>query len=274
MDSPPTIRYKYVTIEDARKILQNNTFRATPPNELNDPFELLPGSFSGCSKEDIRKEVMQRPEVFFDMAKDLQLFKDIGDFIEKINKNEAFMDNVVSVFFDSDSLMNKCIDSVREFSRNIGLICFSKNKSNILMWSHYANNHTGVIIGVESMLFSKLWIKVDYQPKRFEIPVSIVERKKNPFAVLERKSLDWQYEEEYRTVAILSDCKYALDSSKKSGKIYLYPFDKEAIKEVVFGINTPDNEKQILINELKSNYSSSVVIKKAELHKTEYKLIL
>ncbi|NTW88043.1 MAG: DUF2971 domain-containing protein [Desulfobulbaceae bacterium] len=274
MDAPPIILYKYVTIEDAKKILQKNTLRATPPDELNDPFELLPGSFSGCSREAVIKEIMRRPEVFFDLAKGLLPFKDIYDFKEKINQNDAFMSSVVSVFSDTEFLMNNFIDSVKEFSKHIGLMCFSSNNSNILMWSHYANNHTGVIIGIESMLFSKHWIKVDYKRKRFEIPFGIAERQKNPLDVLGRKSLDWRYEEEYRTFAILKDCNYTLDSSKKSGKIYLYPFDNAAIKEVVFGINTPDGAQQILKNELKDKYGSSVVIKKAVLHKTEYKLIV
>ncbi|WP_416140473.1 DUF2971 domain-containing protein [Halomonas sp. HK25] len=35
---------------------------------------------------------------------------------------------------------------------NIGVICFSENKENLLMWAHYANEHKGLAVGVVSTL--------------------------------------------------------------------------------------------------------------------------
>lgn len=34
---------------------------------------------------------------------------------------------------------------------HIGVICFSENKENLLMWAHYANEHKGLIVGILSI---------------------------------------------------------------------------------------------------------------------------
>ena len=142
------------------------------------------------------------------------------------------------------------------------------------MWSHYAKNHTGVTIGFDSKLLSPHWIPVDYKPERFEIPFESMNKIENGIMFLARKSEDWKYENEYRTIAILESCNYIDEPSTKSGKLYLHSFNKSAIKEVIFGLNTPEKEQMILENELKATYGSTLLIKKAALHHTEYKLII
>ena len=56
MVNTPNILYKYVTLDVAKVILKDNTLRATPPNELNDPFELLPSKFIGCKIDEMKKK--------------------------------------------------------------------------------------------------------------------------------------------------------------------------------------------------------------------------
>jgi hypothetical protein len=40
-----------------------------------------------------------------------------------------------------------------EFSKVIGLLSFSKENNISLMWSHYADEHKGFVIGFESTIF-------------------------------------------------------------------------------------------------------------------------
>jgi hypothetical protein len=51
MTAIPQILYKYVDLEGAKKILFNNTLKATPPNKFNDPFEMLAGGVCNISQE-------------------------------------------------------------------------------------------------------------------------------------------------------------------------------------------------------------------------------
>jgi len=52
-------------------------------------------------------------------------------------------------------------DYVQKNMHHIGVISFSENKENLLMWAHYANEHKGVIAGVsqfyERPIFHKLF---------------------------------------------------------------------------------------------------------------------
>ncbi|MCV5713982.1 DUF2971 domain-containing protein, partial [Escherichia coli] len=81
-----------------------------------------------------------------------------------------------------------------------GILSLSKTNENVLLWSHYAENHTGVAI--------KLNIAKD--PEFFITPQNIVymkqyiplnylrDPKKSILDTLSTKSMDWNYEEEIR----------------------------------------------------------------------------
>lgn len=89
------------------------------------------------------------------------------------------------------------------------ITCLTKNFDNILMWSHYAADHTGIC--VEFQMLTNNILKVDYKENYpvFDLSVynvdaiddmpkeKLIEMGKMFFA---RKSTLWEYEQEYRYV--------------------------------------------------------------------------
>lgn len=61
----------------------------------------------------------------------------------KIRNAEYFDEEMRHV---AKTIIDYCRNLINENQR---VLCLSKNKDSILMWSHYAQNHTGVVIGFD-----------------------------------------------------------------------------------------------------------------------------
>jgi hypothetical protein len=77
----------------------------------------------------------------------------------KIIKNRSF--NVFTYKYREFSEIDSYLDE------EVWILCLSRNKKNILMWSHYAKNHEGLCFGFEDKLYNGnfTYSKVSY-PKR------------------------------------------------------------------------------------------------------------
>ncbi len=86
----------------------------------------------------------------------------------------------------------------KNFSEDYGLICFSENWSNPLLWGHYADKHKGVCLGFE--IPPDHLNKINYVNERFTF--SLENHLKNGEELIQKilfnKFNHWSYEEEYR----------------------------------------------------------------------------
>src|SRR3954447_14724615 len=97
--------------------------------------------------------------------------------------------------------------------RNSGIFCATRDRSNLLMWAHYADQHRGVVIGfrpdLERDSYLRLLEPVDYTNVRPTFYSSIesmaagVEPDEAAVRAFNRrlvysKSVDWKYENEQR----------------------------------------------------------------------------
>ena len=55
------------------------------------------------------------------------------------------------------------------FRAKNGLLCFSRNWDNLLLWSHYANSHAGICLGFDIPDDSAHELEVHYQPNVIQI---------------------------------------------------------------------------------------------------------
>ena len=125
------------------------------------------------------------------------------------------------------------------------ICCFSKNYNNILMWSHYSLNHTGICIGIKldsnsnvafapnELGFSALPPKeVIYSEDNKKLP-SIYNKdvnQENLFKFFCYKAKYWSYEDEYRLII-------PLKATRNSNILNL---KKNSIAEILFGLKVPD----------------------------------
>ena len=132
-----------------------------------------------------------------------------------------------------------------------GVLCFSQEWRNPLLWGHYADRLRGVALGFEvtsthlvPVLYENSPIKVETDPAN-GLPVlsgDAVDR-------LQRlKFKDWSYEQEMRVYV-------KLDPTTEEGGLFFYPFDAQLVlTEVVLGprCDLPIAELQHLLDSLVS----------------------
>lgn len=215
--------FKYVSVPIAKIILKNQSIRFTKPTQFNDAFELVPS---------------------FDIAKiKASYLGSKKDTKENLKGLESFTLGQSQYFKDQ-------IDSV-------GILCLSKRFDIPLMWAHYADNYTGVVLGFD--VFEGLTLEkpntidstkycdigpVDYSENRYKYPN---ETQRSRLDFMYHKDMNWSYEEEWRLVR-------SLDTLNKNSKdIYTGNFNKKALRCIIYGPSTPNTEMMeinSIINEM------------------------
>lgn len=123
----------------------------------------------------------------------------------------------------------------QEMALSRGIICFSKTWSNPLLWSHYADKHKGICLGIEFP--SENLTRMRY--KKLRVPVSSDIDEHSMQKILTTKFNHWRYEQEYR--AFLS-----LDEADPDNNYYLDFSDQVQLKEVIVGVNSTLTRQNIL----------------------------
>ncbi|MFZ4402108.1 MAG: DUF2971 domain-containing protein [Bacteroidales bacterium] len=125
------------------------------------------------------------------------------------------------------------------------IACFSETNKEILMWSHYADKHSGVCIGFN--------FPHKYDDKFVMCPVKYLNELKSIDGMtdtlkvilywLTTKSVRWDYEQEIRAVT----------KSKMNTNYELIKFDSKYIKEIIFGCNVTEKELNDGIKKIKKS---------------------
>src|ERR1022692_4365795 len=99
----------------------------------------------------------------------------------------------------TDERINSALTAlVADFRDSIGLLCFSRNWDNLLMWSHYGASHTGICLGFDIYTAGDFDLDVHYQPnllkirRREDLNFDLANR------LLRTKHESWSYEQEVR----------------------------------------------------------------------------
>lgn len=118
-----------------------------------------------------------------------------------------------------------------------GMGCFSAKNDNILMFSHYADHHRGICIGVdpiklaETMHDASSKIRADIRPIWYFNTMPPINFETEPALCVTCKHDVWSYEEEYRLF---------LTRGRALRPAGLYSFGFEALTSVIFGCRATD----------------------------------
>jgi hypothetical protein len=121
----------------------------------------------------------------------------------------------------------------KEFDNKTGFISFSKNWTQPLMWSHYADRHKGVCLGFDVPKWDVITMK--YEDERILEGLDKVGDDPNKLPpllqdlLMRTKAKGWEYEQEVRRFVKLKDMKQV-------GDLYFYPFSTALkLREVIIG---------------------------------------
>jgi hypothetical protein len=169
--------------------------------------------------------------------------------------NDPF--ELLSLNFKEKGIRNLVRSAKRKYDSHTGLLCFSADWTNPLMWSHYANKHRGICLGFD--LRNDLVQRVRYEDERIRIAIGDNGELSKLDDELEKlvlctKFRDWQYEEECRIFVSLSSCQ-------SEGSLHFYPFgDDVCLREVILGpecLEKLDTARELV----KTRFPTAIVFK-------------
>lgn len=152
--------------------------------------------------------------------------------------------------------------------KSTGICCFSQNYDNILMWSHYADNHRGICVAFDTELLQDEDVHLYKVKYRKQLPViDLPWSRAKQIRQQTTKYIGWKYEQEIRAIKQFDRKKVR----KKDRKWYI---DKAAIKEIFLGcrcsLKQSEEIRQIYIT---NNFTVPVSLMKVSQEMECYKLI-
>lgn len=152
----------------------------------------------------------------------------------------------------------KSLNRIEEQIKEFGVVCYSSDFYNNLLWAHYAENHKGMclVFDVPEEKKSDLH-KVNYQKEFPRIDLTQdADAPETLKKVVATKSKDWEYENEYREVFLMKNMLHA------------YPGE---LVEIIFGCRTPFDDIKIAVDVAVSK-NPNITISKMRIARNEYGL--
>jgi hypothetical protein len=233
--------YKYCD-ERGVDILVNNRLRISPPNSFNDPFE-----FSPYLQGDVNPEKLSQDKGFRDHL--WHLVRHHQGMPPTREEFEALLEtNPTNTFARYAELLRtlfkeNCARHLEYVSKDFSVMCLSRTASSILMWAHYARNHTGFVLGlnVANPMFPArdgTLFDVVYRNERCAIEarwdVDNLNWRQICEETLRVKYTDWSYEQEVRTM-YFNQGPGVFSVTEGNRRQYYLPLDPVCISEIRIG---------------------------------------
>ena len=186
----------------------------------------------------------------------LNLSKKMNWIADPFEFNDPFEFHLKDIYFNDDEGNFIQLDSnqleVRENMlyqiNGYGVVCYSTNEHNTLMWSHYADNHKGMclVFDVPNPI-EKYLMKVNYLEQLPNLNYETNNLPSEIRKIITTKSIDWGYEEEYRQVLI--------------NKNIHEPYCGKLV-EIIFGCKCPKEDIDFVIKVSNANEEDIIISKK------------
>lgn len=242
---PPQVLYKYIPAHRLDHALPDEklcSFRATPPNELNDINEI---NFKTTFLDDESNR-------------------------EKINREyaltltELFPESPISVddverYRQKNPLGYGAELTCDQLSKRYGVTSFSSRNNDVKMWSHYAEDCRGVVIGYNVDLWVKhLYLTSIIRQVKYadDLPLVMgprVVNQENAYIFMSSKGATWEYEQEWRLITELSKTQQSRNNiavvtlpQESVSSIHITDrTSQNTVDKIVRRLNNPSNDYRI-----------------------------
>ena len=281
----PECFFKYMDVASAKLVLENQTFRYSSPIKFNDPFDiqhdLKPdydlNEFPHVLMEEIERFVLSDSpipntdhpltRVILRLREESKISGYRKSEVEK--KASPLFDFLLSEIKENISLINS---HWQESMRSSRVFCVTEDRDNLLMWAHYAKDHTGVVFQIATLaeldtpLSVAKKVKYKIEPIQYhtltELVLWTLFGLEPDFSTIEfsshayRKSEIWSYENEWR---VLDMCNY----SNKQDEFVDHKFISKQLQKVILGCKFDDKNLNEVIG-LAKKINPDVEILKAK----------
>lgn len=143
--------------------------------------------------------------------------------------------------FDRKKFLVAMTEGLQAAVDKVGVLSLSKSCDNVVMWSHYAESHTGLCLGFSPGKNPDFFARA--QPVDYVVEYPDIEMLRDPSerqveAFLLTKAIGWKYEDEWRII----------DHKTGSGK---KAFLEDALVEIILGANMDANDREFISNSIK-----------------------
>ena len=248
--------FRYFTPERGLQALKNLELIVVPPKYLNDPFEFSPiikcEDAAGFTRSRI-EEITTSPDFFEENRSHFPVGCTFEQFQAALRQADP---EGVQQLERGVSEVDQRIQTEAQniISRSFGVICFSANALNPVMWAHYASSQSGLVVEFNEnhLLFSgRSFVRVAYSDEPFIFDASDRGRRDDVELFAKRKSLKWSYEQESRLVIELSHIPAPRETA--DGRRYFLPIDPQLITSVTLGLRMSDQLKAEVIRSLRTS---------------------
>lgn len=147
-------------------------------------------------------------------------------------------------------------------AQTFGILCLAEDEKNILMWSHYAENHTGFCVRFDTTVDSKFFRnakQVSYHTKYPVLNWWKADLGEITNSMAYNKSHHWSYEKEWRILETSAGIKCK--------------FRAKAIDSIILGCRISDeNQKEIM--DIVKKFPFKIKVLKATLEDIRYEIRL
>ncbi|MCF7954968.1 MAG: DUF2971 domain-containing protein [Phycisphaerae bacterium] len=224
----PKLLYKYCSFNEwTESIFKQNEIYFQSPDCFNDPFDSkISTTYEGTEKQRISR------------VKDcLRKGIAIGRYKEKPEKElHADAVRIAKAGQDTPLVLRTMKKTAEQMRKEMGIFCMTQKKDDILMWSHYADNHTGFCLEFQTTndFFRRDRIfNVHYSSERPCLNLIEPPNPEKTVKALLTKAKGWEDEKEWRII-----------DHKNGPGPKTYP--PEALSGVILGCRiSPDNRIRI-----------------------------
>lgn len=217
-------KYRRINVNTIQAIVCSAVYFPEPA-KLNDPFDckLCPTNHAGTEKE--------YREFFTKVAKRTLSPDKVTDVVNQMIRSGVHR---------NPQKMNQCWeDTQKEENKKRGVFCLSADPANVLMWSHYTDDHKGCCLEfstAESFFKTARIVKYPQEYPKHRLLDYVNNHELLYKLTLFTKANLWEYEQEWRV----------LDSGKSVKGSGLYKFEKEALTGIIFGCQMIPEHKDLV----------------------------
>jgi len=258
MDAPlPARLYKYSSLRDhrlawAREVIADRRVHFANPTTFNDPFDSR-FLFSMKGTDAQWDKFLRRREVAAENALAPGVEPTRGQMAQWKRNALAKAPGVGDAFRE-------------RMQKDVGILCLSEQRDDILLWSHYADSHRGVCFGfsvADDSLFGQEIAKVTYQgnyPTYEYFDEAFEDAERLAFAT---KSSHWSYEAEWRVIRV-----------REGAGSGAYQFAPGALRDVILGSEIAPRDRQSIEEYVAAAPGPTIALWVAERVQTQYALTI